>query len=114
LTGVRAVLRDDEQLWELLTTPLFLRIVALAYQGKPAALVRASGTLEERRRRVLADYVEAMLNRPRASSWWLPYPRGQIVSWLAWLAKAMQANAQTVFYLDWIQPDWLPSRGLEQ
>jgi predicted NACHT family NTPase len=42
LAGVREVLREDRQLSELLTTPLFLSIVALAYKGRPASAVRVS------------------------------------------------------------------------
>ena len=45
LAGVRTVLRDDETLWELLETPLMLSIVALAYQGRSAAEVRATSVL---------------------------------------------------------------------
>jgi eukaryotic-like serine/threonine-protein kinase len=32
------------------------------------------------------------------------------VRWLSWLAGAMHAHDQTVFYLEQLQPDWLPSR----
>lgn len=109
LAAVRAATRDDEHLAELLTTPLFLSIIALTYKGKAPSLVRASGSLEERRQRVLADYVSAMLRRPRPSTASPPYAPAQTVSWLAWLAAAMGAHGQSVFYLDWMQPDWLPT-----
>jgi NACHT domain len=111
LAGLRSVLREDEQLWELLTSPLLLSVVALAYRDKPAAAVRASDTVEERRRRVLDDYVHAMLSRPRASDGTPAYGDEQTTSWLAWLARVMSAHGQSVFYLDWMQPDWLPSRA---
>src|SRR5207253_9519498 len=82
LAGVRAAIRDDDQLGELLTTPLFLSIVALTYKDKSAAAVRAIGTLEERRRRLLADYIETMLDRPRSSFGPPQYSAAQTVAWL--------------------------------
>jgi GTPase SAR1 family protein len=63
LAGVRTALREDEMLWELLTTPLLLNIVALAYKGKPAAMVQAPGTLSEWRAQLFAAYTEAMFER---------------------------------------------------
>jgi hypothetical protein len=33
------------------------------------------------------------------------------MAWLAWLARAMQANGQTVFHVDRLQPAWLPDAG---
>jgi predicted lipid-binding transport protein (Tim44 family) len=36
-----------------------------------------------------------------------PYTREQTEHWLTWLAKAMKGHSQSVFYLEWIQPDWL-------
>jgi class 3 adenylate cyclase len=110
LAGVRAVLDEDEQLAELLTTPLFLSIVAITYKGQPSAAVRGSGTLEERRQRVLADYVAGMMNRPRAAATQRLYSFERTRSWLAWLAQTMKAHHQSIFYIDWMQPHWLPNR----
>ena len=63
LAGVRTALRDDETLWELLDTPLMLSIVTLAYRGRSAAEVRATGSLEERRAHLFAAYTTAMFKR---------------------------------------------------
>jgi GTPase SAR1 family protein len=64
LAGVRTVLRDDETLWELLDTPLMLSIVTLAYRERSAAEVRATGSLEERRSHLFANYTDRMFERP--------------------------------------------------
>jgi hypothetical protein len=109
LPGLRAAVEHDPGLCELLTTPLLLNIAALTYQGKPAPLVQAGGTLVERRRRVLADYVRAMLHGRPAGARRTKYPPGRTLIWLSWLARAMQAHGQTVFYVDRLQPDWLPT-----
>jgi eukaryotic-like serine/threonine-protein kinase len=107
LNGVRAALREDDQLVELLTTPLFLSIVALAYRERPPVEVRASSSPEQRRRRILADYVESMLDRPRAGP--ADYGREWILRWLTWMAGAMRTHGQSVLYVEWMQPDWLTS-----
>jgi DNA polymerase III delta prime subunit len=107
LAGVRAALREDPQLWELLESPLLLSIVTLTYRGMPASAVRAMGSAEERRRHLFAGYVERMLQRrpgPKAST------PAQTLSWLGWLARSMRDHNQSVFYLEQLQPDWLPSR----
>ena len=36
-----------------------------------------------------------------------PYTREQTEHWLTWLARAMKDHNQTIFYLEWIQPDWV-------
>src|SRR6266545_5497651 len=63
LAAVRAALRDDPTLWELMDSPLLLSIVALAYKDTPAMKLRASGTPAERRRQLFDDYIAAMFKR---------------------------------------------------
>jgi hypothetical protein len=106
LAGVRAALRDDETLWELLTTPLLLNIAALAYKGKSVAAVRGPETLAERRMHLFAAYTKAMFERRTPLA---VYTREQTLQWLAWLAETMQRHDQSVFHLELMQPDWLPA-----
>jgi hypothetical protein len=113
LAGLKTVLRDRRHwLWELLTSPLLLAISALAYQGQPAVAIRTDGSVET----LLDAYVETMLDRPRAplasQQESVEYEDADAVRWLAWLAKRMGSDA--VFYPDWMQPDWLPSRLRQQ
>jgi hypothetical protein len=105
LAAVRNALGDDPTLWELLDTPLMLTIVTLAYAGEPVVAFHASGTLEARRRDLFAAYVDRMFQRRGAST---RYTRQQTERWLAWLAWQMTQHDQTVFYLERMQPDWLP------
>jgi len=81
--------------------------VTLTYQGMPASAVRAMGSAQERRRHLLAGYVERMLQRRARSR--SPTPPAQTLRWLGWLARSMRDHDQTVFYLEQLQPDWLPS-----
>ncbi len=107
LTPVRQALQEDPMLWELLDTPLMLTIVTLAYAGQPAEALRTRGTLVERRQSLFSTYVARMFQRRSAI---VPYTRQQTEHWLAWLAWQMTQHDQTVFYLEHMQPDWLPNR----
>jgi hypothetical protein len=100
-------LRDDESLWELLDTPLTLNIIRLSFNGvgeSPSVLLRA-GTVEERRAALFDAYIEAMFRRRETTA---PYTPEQTRHWLSWLAQSMVRHEQTVFYLERMQPDWLP------
>ncbi|MGH8908673.1 MAG: hypothetical protein ACRD0K_19805 [Egibacteraceae bacterium] len=85
--------------------------MALSYQGKSAAALSATGTLEERRQRLFAAYADAMFARraehPR-------FPKQKAVQWLAWLARALKRHQQTEFYLDRVQSDWLPTSAQQR
>jgi DNA polymerase III delta prime subunit len=107
LAGLHTVLHDDETLWELLNTPFMLSIMAPAYQGRSAEAIHAVGTLEERRRHVFGAYTDAMFHHGAPTTL---YTREQTEHWLTWLAKAMKDHGQTIFYLEWMQPDWLPGQ----
>jgi hypothetical protein len=107
LSGVRVAVRGDETLWELLDTPLMLSILRLAFRAdsESASAVVGTGPLAERRSRLFNAYIEAMFKRRAATS---PYTPQQTRHWLSWLAGAMVSHNQTVFYLERMQPDWLP------
>lgn len=104
LAGLRALVDEDVQLQELLTTPLFLKISAITYRDRQAAGA-AGASLELRRSRILGDYVEAMLARAPSSS----PPPVRTLRWLGWLAASMREHGQSVFYPEWMQPSWLPN-----
>jgi hypothetical protein len=106
---LRPLVREDGRLRELLTTPLFLRIVLRAY-GDGAPRPSLPRTLAERRGQVLADYVGELLLRPRAGGPSPAFPAERTGRWLAWLAAGMRERSEGVFQLDWMQPAWLPGR----
>ena len=118
LAGLCAAIRADAVLREIATVPLWLNLMALTYRGVPAESLLTRGTLEERHVDLLNAYVDKMFERrpevylagtakrqkPR-----LPYTREQTTHWLAWLARTLPTGS--VFYLDQLQPDWLPTRA---
>jgi DNA polymerase III delta prime subunit len=105
VAAVRAALQEDPLLWELLDTPLMLTVVTLAYAGQPVEGLRTGETLAERQQSLFTTYVNRMVQRRSAVTC---YPRPQTEHWLAWLARQMTQHSQTVFYLERLQPDWLP------
>jgi eukaryotic-like serine/threonine-protein kinase len=105
LVAVRQALQEDSTFWELLDTPLMLTIVTLAYAGESVEMLRQQGTPAERRQHLFATYVDWMFRRRHAIT---PSLREQTERWLAWLAWQLTQHSQTIFYLEGMQPDWLP------
>jgi hypothetical protein len=83
--------------------------MTLAYRDVPAESLPTSGTTDERRSQMFATYVEAMFARRSVDT---RYTKQQTLHWLGWLANALSQQAQTVFYLERLQPDWLPTPAL--
>ena len=120
LNGLRTTLKDDSELCELAQTPLMLIIMALAYRGM-SVNVQPPGNINARRKHVFDNYVERMF-KPRTHRTISdvsddPKPDGERFSkeetlhWLSWLAKRMSEHGQTVFLIEHMQPDWLPTRA---
>jgi hypothetical protein len=106
LAGLRAVLRVDPALWELLETLLMLSVAVVPYRGQDATEV-PPGPAREWRSRLWAAYIDAMFRRRAAAS---PYPQQQTVRWLAWLARMLMWNDTPVFLIERIDPVWLRTR----
>src|SRR5258708_1148976 len=108
LRELRTVLRNDPVLQELASTPLMLSVLMLTYHGKLVENLPLAGSLEQRRQQVWTTYVQRMFQRRRASTQYTPQ---RTTSWLTWLAYQMVQHNQSEFYLERMQPDWLPSIG---
>jgi TIR domain/NACHT domain len=105
--AVRAAIQDDSSLRELLVSPLMLNIVTASYAGRTTEPVPSLGTAVDRRNQLFGSYVNQMLRRRAAEKRYTPE---QLVRWLRWLADRMANHSKTVFYLEQLQPDWLPHR----
>ena len=103
--AVRRAMGHDPMLREMLDSPLMLNIVTVAYAGQPESQPRLSGTLKERRDHLFGAYVDQMFRRRGVDRRYTPQ---QTVHWLTWLAWQMVRHSQTVFYIERLQPDWLP------
>ena len=103
LDVVRKALQDDPAFQELVRLPVILHFTVHAYLGDNA-VPTLIGSQEERRQQIVQQYVQRMLERRSAS----PYHASQAMRWLTFLASQMKKQSQSVFYLERMQPDWLP------
>jgi DNA polymerase III delta prime subunit len=108
LAGLQKAVESDPLLWELLDTPLMLSIAMLAYQDSGNLPAWETGSIEQRRNSLLARYVNAMFRRPRANRKCTPE---QSLHWLRWLASSMVRLNQSVFHLEELSEEWLPTRA---
>ena len=106
VAGLRAALRDDAVLLEMATTPLLLNIMTLTYQGSHQMSLPTAHSAEDRRAQLLTAYVIRMFRRRRPDA---RFPADRTVQWLAWLARALDRRSQVTFYLEHLQPGWLPT-----
>ncbi len=103
LGAVRVVLRNDQVLQELTTSPLMLSVLTLAYAEKSVKDLQMGG-VRTTQRQVFADYVERMLHRRGGNAHYSPQ---QTIHWLIWLAQQVLSHRQTEFYIERMQLDWL-------
>ena len=97
LEGVRAAVRADARLWELLDTPLMVSVVALAYRDSDRA---PSGHDAQD---VFARYLDSMFRRRAKET---RFDEADMRAWLRWLAGNMVQRGQTVFFLEDVVPEW--------
>jgi transcriptional regulator with XRE-family HTH domain len=107
--AARAVLREDPGLFGLIDTPLMLGIFVQACRQPPANRPAVGSSRQDHRKWLFDTYVDAMFERRGRSH---QYPQGETICWLAGLAALMRKSRQTVLYLEWMQPSYLPSRAL--
>lgn len=105
LEAVRLALHDDPTLQELAASPLLLSVIALAYRGMPVDDLLTTPP-EERQQHIFDTYINRMLTRKRSNN----FRPEQAIRWLGWLAIQMRRQSQTEFYLEQMQPDWLPTQ----
>lgn len=107
LKGVKRILGEDQELRKLASSPRMLSILRLAYASGSREELPRTGSIEQRRERILALYLRSMLERQHISD--IPYSQQQSRKWLTWLAQQLQRHNESVFYLEDLQIDWLPN-----
>jgi len=107
MAAVRAALRTNPTFQHIITTPLMLNVVILAYRDKAVKDLPSLGSAEQQQQQIFDRYVERMLARPVTQGAFKPQ---QIQYWLTWLAHVMQQQHLSEFYLEYLQPAWLPSK----
>ena len=102
---VREALSHSPRLQRFATSPLLLNIIALAYRDVPIDEIKSIATLQEHHRHLFSTYVQGMFVRYHTN---MQYSREQALHWLSWLASQMVKRSQTIFYIERLQPEWLP------
>jgi hypothetical protein len=93
----------------LLSSPLTLNVVALAYHGREPTALTQRGDIKERQSMLWEAYVKRMFEQ-RALPNRCRYTPGQAVTWLEWLALALQRQGQSEFRLDRLTHQWIPKQ----
>jgi len=125
LAALRATLKDDSELYQLAQSPLMLSIMTLAYREMSVHDMQPLETVDARRKHIFDNYVERMLqpriyrtigDNPETNSTSdrkqvdRRFSKEKTIHRLSWLARRMSQRRQTVFLIEHIQPDWLPTR----
>jgi len=98
---IREVVRSNPK---LITTPLMLNSIILAYRNKPAIDLPPLSSLEEQQRQIFDHCTKQLLEQRTVGEQFTPQ---QTRRWLAWLAQHMNQYHLTQFYLEWLQPSCL-------
>lgn len=111
LDSVREAIARDDALRELATTPLMLNVMAVAYGGRPLAeLLPLLDSEDERRAHLYDAYIARMFRRKPLAG--VSYTTGQALRWLRFLAARLTERDETQFFIEDMQPDWIPRRVL--
>jgi DNA-binding SARP family transcriptional activator len=101
---VQKAIHQNQELQELIQTPLMLSILVLVYRD--ASLTwPLSESLIDWRRNLFTSYIQRMLRHRGATS---DYD-DRAVDWLIWLATILTQRNQSMFFIEQIQPDLLLS-----
>ncbi len=111
LAGLRAALQTDMTLRELAESPLMLSMMTLAYYRMPEQVALSLGDREMGRTLLFDVYVERMVRYRGGEELYKP---AQTVGWLGWLAQKMSQFNRTIFFLEGLQPNWLPREQQRQ
>jgi hypothetical protein len=104
LGGLQEAVDRDSSLWELIESPLMLKVAATAYRTPPSPTEPSGSTTSPTLDLLFDRYVGEMLSRraPVRS-----YDRREVDSWLAWLGYSLAILDQRVFHLESLEQGWL-------
>jgi hypothetical protein len=106
--ALRTVIDADSELRDILRVPLLLSLVTQTYLDTPRTQIPPVSNRTAWRRQLFADYVDEMLERARGLEEDPPYSSADMRRYLAWLGAVMRGHGQVEFFLERLQPSWLP------
>jgi len=105
LAELRRALKENLALQDLAKIPLMLNILVLTYQGAAMQVLPKEET--QLQQQIWTNYVKRMVERKGDAK---QYPFHQTIAYLHCLAQGMQERNLTIFFLEQLQPDWLPRK----
>jgi NACHT domain-containing protein len=117
LNDLKLKIQQYDWMQELAQEPLILSVMILAYQATPSearsgflsAILTGTASkvnIQVYRKQLFETYVQRMIERRESSL----YNREHMLKYLTWLAGRMAERKQAVFYIEGLQPDWLPAK----
>jgi hypothetical protein len=104
LDGARATIEQDDELWDLVNSPLMLNVMILAYQGRAPEEVVA-GDVADLRRELFDTYISEVLARNRSANRQYDSRTAVRSLWcLAWWTRKRAGDRTAV-------PRWLTPNG---
>lgn len=104
LMALREIIHGDAELFDLIRRPLVLNIFTQVYQEATIVDLLTEPTPEAKLHAIFTRYVERVLSRRGALRTGTPE---QFRQWLAFLARQLHREQQTIFSVEDLQPDWL-------
>jgi hypothetical protein len=92
---------NDETVSKLSTSPLTLMLMLLLGKEMPRDV--------DARDELIRVFINTQMNRAESD---FTYGRKRILQALRWLAQAMDRHREVVFYIDALQPSWLPPKPI--
>lgn len=105
-TSLRQRIAQDISLQELTKTPLMLSVMTLAY-GHSTENESIRYDEEISNKQLFDAYVRRLLTSHRTQNEFTPQ---QTITWLHCLAQKLSQHEQTEFFMEEMQPSWLPER----
>jgi Cdc6-like AAA superfamily ATPase len=105
LKQIRTTLDSNPEFLELLNTPLMLSIVTQGFQYTSLNLMHVNGSDNDRKKWLWNEYLKHMLSRRESGKVAAAQETGKVLSWLA---RKLISHEQTVFFIEDMQPEWLP------
>ncbi|MEG4496028.1 NACHT domain-containing protein [Microcoleus sp. F10-C6] len=100
-------LKDQKELLNVLKRPLFLKIACDGMQEISINDWKNFTSLEERQLYLSRAYIRWCLRKEGKDS------KLEKIRWLIWLAQQLQNHGQTEFFIERMQPSWLPPATLK-
>ena len=106
LSALSTFLNHNAEIKSLANSPLISSVMSLAYQGCSSGQLAGVNSVQAFQKRLFDTYVERMFLRRGSAT---HYTEQQTEHWLVWMAQQMAKSSQTVFFIESLQPGWLPA-----